>query len=203
VTYAWTAPSGSFTAPGSATTTFTSDVGGTFDLTVTVSDGKTPVAVSLPVSILGAMGGSGGGTGTSACFLSPPVEPLSGSGACSNCTTGNCSLGPSGTDGCCGLASASDIALCINVVSCFTNNAATCVDMGDGTNCFCGNSGGQCFMTAGAANGPCVSAVEAAAKTQSPPAIQGQFTSPGSPLGRGVNLIACRGSFCNVECGIP
>ncbi|HEY8946936.1 MAG TPA: hypothetical protein VIM73_21985, partial [Polyangiaceae bacterium] len=158
----------------------------------------------------------GGGTGgmVVACGATDPLpnscpstEPYSapttcGTATCGTCTTDQCSLGAAGTDGCCGLGNAADQVLCEAVVKCFTRNSSTCTVSGDGTNCFCGTSGGNCFMNAGAANGPCTAEVVAAAKTSTPAAIQGQFTSPASPLGRAVNIIACRGSFCSTECGI-
>jgi hypothetical protein len=132
-----------------------------------------------------------------------PVEPVAANAACQACTASECQLSASGTDGCCTIASAPDRALCAVVAACFTVHAATCTTMGDGTNCFCGDSGGACFMTDGAANGPCTAEVIAAAKTSSASAILNRFTNPGSALGRGVNLVACRGAFCSDECGIP
>jgi hypothetical protein len=52
------------------------------------------------------------------------------------------------------------------------------------------------------ANGPCTAEVFAAAKSTTPSVVQAQFTSRDSVLGRGVNLVACRGAFCSDACGI-
>ena len=41
-----------------------------------------------------------------------------------------------------------------------------------------------------------------AAKTDDPAQIQARFVSPNFPLGRAVNLAACRGSLCPDECAI-
>jgi hypothetical protein len=132
------------------------------------------------------------------------VEPATNSAACGSCTASQCPLASPTLEGggCCELASAGDQALCAAVVSCFTANSATCTSMGDGTNCFCGDVGGPCFMTDGAANGPCTAQVIAAAKTQSAAAIQNQFVNGTTVLGRAVNLVSCRGAFCTDECGI-
>jgi len=58
-------------------------------------------------------------------------------------------------------------------------------------------------MTEGAANGPCVAEVIAAAKTSAPAAIYAQFVAANSPVGRAVNVTACRGAFCPQECDVP
>jgi hypothetical protein len=157
----------------------------------------------------GGVGTGGNGTGgVIACS-----EPVSGTPACCDCTTGNCSLAPNpnGTDGCEGLSDPNDQALCRAAAACFAlpthpGNAASpgpCTVSGDANRCFCGNSGSACFATAGAANGPCTAEVIAAAKTPDPAMIRSQFTSPASPLGRAVNLLGCQGSFCAMECSIP
>src|SRR5262249_40428379 len=125
LSYLWTAsPAGSFASPTSPMTTYTATSGGeffpTFTLTIRVSDGISPVSVSLPVQVIG---------GT--CIQEGPFVSV----ACNTCTTGNCSLGFSGTDGCCGLATLSDQALCVDTATCLSANAATCVsDGGDSTN---------------------------------------------------------------------
>jgi hypothetical protein len=60
----------------------------------------------------------------------------------------------------------------------------------------------SCFSTAGAADGPCVAETVAAAKVQDPAAIRTRFISPNFPIGRAVNLAACRGGLCMPECSI-
>jgi len=168
----------------------------------------------------GATGGvpaSGGSPGNKITNTCPADEPLpKGTGpacggknapgdcemTCSDCAADQCSLGQSGTDGCCGLKGVTDQALCVTLLNCLVAHPAT-ITMGDATNAFCGTSGGSCFMTAGAANGPCTAEVFAAAKTMAPATVQGQFTSPASPLGRAVNIVACMGGFCSASCGVP
>ncbi|HUO38168.1 MAG TPA: hypothetical protein VMU34_10140 [Mycobacterium sp.] len=165
---------------------------------------------------VGGMGVGGAGTGGSgmggmmaACAESVSGDPV----ACCSCTTDNCSLAPNpaGTDGCSGISDPNDKALCQAAASCFA--AAThpgntvvpghCTVSGDATKCFCGNSASACFATAGAANGPCVAQVQAAAKTMDPTLIRPLFTSPASPLGRAVNLMGCQGGLCSTECQVP
>jgi len=90
--------------------------------------------------------------------------------------------------------------LCRVATACFS--AFGCTVSGDATRCFCGNSGAACFAVSGAASGPCVDEVAAAAKTRDPVAIRPLFTNPTSPLGRAVNLMGCRGSFCQNECAV-
>ncbi len=153
------------------------------------------------------MGGSGTG-GMNQCAESVSGDPV----ACCSCTTDNCSLSPNpaGTDGCSGITDPTDKTLCQAAASCFA--AAThpgnviaghCTVGGDASRCFCGNSAAACFATAGAANGPCVAQVQAAAKTQDPTMIRPLFTSPASPLGRAVNLMGCQGGLCSAECQVP
>jgi len=150
----------------------------------------------------GGMGGAGGGV-TNTC---PNAEPTSGGAMCAQCTMDNCSLGTTGTDGCCGLASTADQVLCEMLYACIAANASSCTSAGDPTVCFCGTAsttaGGLCFAVKGAANGPCASLFIAAAKTDDPAQIQARFSSPNFPLGRAVNLSSCRGALCTDECGI-
>jgi len=145
-------------------------------------------------------GGSGGGNDSGGSLSCPIREAPSTSAACDTCTTSQCSLGASGTDGCCGLPGG-DVVLCETLARCF--GRGRCTSMGDATSCFCGTAGGACFMTEGAANGPCATEVIAAAKTSAPAAIYAQFVAPTSPVGRAVNVTACRGSFCSQECDVP
>jgi hypothetical protein len=134
----------------------------------------------------------------------PDGEPASGTtGSCCQCTTDNCSLGPTpGTDGCMGLANPTDRALCVSLYTCLAANSATCSASGDPTSCFCGTSGGMCFTVMGAANGACAAQFIAAAGTTDPVLIQNRFVSGAFPSGRAVNLNVCRGSFCSTECAI-
>jgi hypothetical protein len=158
----------------------------------------------------GAGGASGGGTGgapgpTNTC----PNEPtngivLAGGATCDQCTVDNCSLGPPPmfTDGCCGLPSTSDQLLCEAAALCFASPANQCTLAGDATNCFCGTNLTTCFSVPGAANGPCVAQVFAAAKSKDPPTIKSVFTSSQTAIGRAVNLLGCQGVLCQMECSI-
>jgi hypothetical protein len=146
----------------------------------------------------GGLSGSGGNAGGGGAVTCPaPNEDL-----CDACTNTVCQLGPSGTDGCCGLSDPNDRALCDTLVTCFAVNASSCVVNGDPTLCFCGSSpsGSSCFTTPGAANGACATEVIAAAKTSDVRVIQSRFEDPVLPLGRAVNLTLCRGLLCPTEC---
>ncbi len=203
--------------------TFNSTRAGLDTITATASDGKCQTMKSLSIFCLGTHGdagdgpvaprdggGAGGGDGstdtgaggamvvTNTC---PKNEPASSGAACDDCTN-TCSLAPSpdGTDGCCGLASTADQLLCIAAAECFTKNK--CTTTGDPSPCYCGKSGADCYVVPGAANGPCVAEVAAAAKTSDPSVIRGIFTSQAATIGRAVNLLTCRGQLCGMECGV-
>ena len=150
----------------------------------------------------GGTAGTGGGTAGTGGSAPPMCMEGSNGAACATCTTDNCSLGPTGSDGCCGLADPNDVMLCQTLFACIQQNAATCTSGGDATNCFCGTSGGTCFTTAGSANGPCAQQYIAASKTTDPIQIQARFVSPNFPSGRAGNLSACQGALCP-ECAIP
>lgn len=227
LTYRWTADSGSFADPKAGETYFSCSTPGAVSLTLTVSDGTCQESSSASVFCLGGIdGGAGGahggrggaagsagatggggagvggtaGTGGTGSRPTCPSEP--GTEACNACTAQNCALGPNGTDGCCGLSDPVKRQLCDALYACIAQNASTCTAAGDPTACFCGTSGGLCFQNAGAANGPCAAEMAAAAETDDPAMILDRFISPVFPIGRAVNLSACRGSFCP-ECEIP
>ena len=136
-----------------------------------------------------------------AITVNPPstcVGPL-----CTQCTADNCV--PS-TDGCAGLADAADRALCEDVYACFINPTNACVTQGDPLKCWCGSNPTTCVTsdtppTQG--NGPCRDKVFAAAKSSTAATIKQRFVDPNFPLGRAVNLLNCRGTFCVDECMIP
>jgi hypothetical protein len=197
---------------------------GLITITATVSDGSCQTMKSVMIFCLGSRAGDGGGSGSDAprqdggasgdgsadgggmvVTNTCPNEPPSGGMDCTDCTNGNCSLAPNpmGTDGCCGLSNVADQLLCIAAAECFSNN--NCTVSGDPNRCFCGKADviSACYAVPGAANGPCVAQVVAAAKKNDLSVIKSQFTSPASALGRAVNLLSCRGSFCATECSIP
>jgi hypothetical protein len=140
----------------------------------------------------------------------PAHEPRMGSGnglACEQCSAANCQLTREGDAGCCQLSDPNDQRLCIAATRCFRNPPAgspnPCTSSGDPTACFCGRGGGiNCFSVPGAADGPCVKEVRAAAKSTDPAVIHDLFTEPKSPLGRAVNLMLCRGASCQIPCEI-
>jgi hypothetical protein len=227
VTISLHADSGTFSPADQFPSTFSCAKPGLITITATVSDGSCQTMKSVSIFCLGThpgdggdgpvaprdgggggAGGSDGSTNTGAggkmvvTNTCPMNEPASSVAACADCTTNNCSLAPNpdGTDGCCGLASAADQVLCIAAAECFTTNK--CTAAGSPSPCYCGNSGADCYVVPGAANGPCVAEVAAAAKTTDPSTIRGIFTSSAATLGRAVNLLTCRGTFCSTECGI-
>jgi len=220
--YTWTTTSGYFGENGEPQAKFTCTDPGPATLTVTVTDGSCPVTAQIAVFCvairdaggdagtsgsgtgMGGAGGSVGGAGGSGPVNTcPAAEPTRGGADCAKCTTDNCTLGADGTDGCCGLASAADQLLCQALYACISANATTCTKAGDATPCFCGTSMSNCFAVAGAANGPCVKEVQAAAKSVDPVLIKMRLISPMFPLGRTINLAACQGGLCGTECAFP
>ena len=224
ITISLQADTGSFSVKDQLPSIYTCGQPGLVTINVVASDGSCQTKKSVSIFCLGgrdggansggdggkdggvgADGGDGGGT-TVVANTCPASEPLSGpdgGAACNDCTTTNCSLAPNpnGTDGCCGLSSAADQLLCIAAVNCFSKN--NCTVSGDATKCFCGTAGSTCYTVPGAAKGPCVAEVFAAAKKTDVTMVKPLFTSPASPLGRAVNLLGCRGGLCNMECGLP
>jgi hypothetical protein len=187
--------------------------GGTTGAAGTGSAGTTGAAGTGEAGTTGAAGtGVAGTTGaagtgvagtTGAAGTGGPIECVEeGSAACASCFAGNCAVGASGTDGCCGLSDPADVALCRALLVCINANAGSCVSSGDPTACFCGTSGGNCFSVVGAANGVCSTKFIDAAKTSTPSAILDRFVSPNFPIGRAVNQTACSGAFCASECGL-
>ncbi len=223
VTLSLQADSGTFSVTNQLPSIFTCSQPGLIAITVIASDGSCQTTKSISIFCLGTHGDGGssdGGVdaprdgatggdgssdgGTTVVTNTCPDEYTSGGNDCADCTTNNCSLAPSpnGTDGCCGLSSAADQLLCIAAVQCFSKNK--CTTTGDPNRCFCGNAASSmCYAVPGAANGPCVAEVFAAAKKTDVTMIKGLFTSPASPLGRAVNLLGCRGGLCSAECSIP
>jgi len=121
---------------------------------------------------------------------------------CQTCTQDNCSAE---TDGCDGISDPADKALCEAAYACFVTPSYDCVYQGDPLKCWCGTNPTTCVSSnAGAtqANGPCLQQVFAAAKTNDAPTIKARFVDPAYPLGRAVNLLSCRGNFCNDECSV-
>jgi hypothetical protein len=51
-------------------------------------------------------------------------------------------------------------------------------------------------MKNGAANGPCLKEVQAAAESNDAATINLRFVDPNFAIGRAFNLSSCRGSFC-------
>jgi len=150
-----------------------------------------------------AMGSGGqpgtGGTGAYPVLKNtcPATEPLpdtrvGAATTCGDCASEQCGFGPlPATDGCCGLKSVSDQDLCVAVLSCFVAHPQAIFE-GDVTAEYCGTaSTTDCFSKLEAANGPCRTEALAAVKANDPTKVNAQFTSPGSPLGRAVNLIHC------------
>jgi len=156
------------------------------------------------------------------CTPAQTLSPTHCAGtACDQCSfdTGNidvCSLSPDGcancvlsTDGCDLIADPTDRQLCEDAYGCFIDPVRNCVSQGSTLPCWCGTSGGTCDTDnsgPGKANGACLDYVTRAARltpeTYDAPTIEQRMIDPDYPLGRAVNLVTCRGTFCSSECGV-
>jgi hypothetical protein len=153
----------------------------------------------------------------------PPADPI----ACDQCSFGvqtgqtdKCSASPEGcfncfpgTDGCDAITDPTDRGLCENLYAClvatthagspsFPNN---CIFQGDPLACWCGSNPTTCVTDNAPptqANGPCLQQIFAAAKSMDAATINLHFIDPNLPLGRAVNLAACRSNFCSPECKV-
>src|SRR5215831_4781455 len=216
ITYSWTSSTAGTGAlgPNAAATTFTCNAIGTTSISIAVSDGICGDSLMnvIPINCTmgtpgtaGTGGGTGvGGTGGTAWINTETSPPASLAVSCGTCLMANFS--PS-TDGCCGITDATGSTLCTAVSVCI--RGGSCNNAGDTTNCFCGTNAGTCDQ-AGAANGPCVAQITAAAgrnistgTTDSPTAAQvlARFGDPNFALGRIINIEAVAGAFCPAECG--
>jgi hypothetical protein len=131
--------------------------------------------------------------GSDVCSLSPD--------GCNNCVAS--------TDGCDAIADPTDRQLCEDAYGCFTDPVRNCVVQGDALGCWCGTNTATCDTdSTGAtkANGPCLDFVTRAARltpdTYDAASIEQRLIDPDFPLGRAVNLVNCRGTFCSTECGV-
>jgi hypothetical protein len=118
-----------------------------------------------------------------------------------------------GTDGCDAIADATDRAACEALYACMTapthpgdaTYSGPCIFQGDPLGCWCGSNPTTCVTdNAGPtrANGPCLQQVFAAAKSMDAATINLHFIDPNLPLGRAVNLAACRSNYCSSSCGV-
>lgn len=164
----------------------------------------------------GGTTGSGGTTGTGgmasgnggsvsvtascqACSFGPASSPLCAVG-------GECAACFPATDGCDMLTDAADKALCERIYACFMSHKSQCVNQGDPLKCWCGSNPTTCVTDNSPptqANGLCRDLVFEGAKSTDAPTIKNRFVDPAFPLGRAVNLLSCRGTFCSEECGVP
>jgi hypothetical protein len=122
--------------------------------------------------------------------------------ACDKCTTENCEPGD---DGCDAIPSATDRKLCEELYACFADPHNNCSIKGDPLRCWCGKNMLTCYSETsgpGAANGPCVKEVVAAAKTNDADTIFHQFLNTELPLGRASRLNLCRAAFCSNDCNV-
>jgi len=172
--------------------------------------GAAGMAGSMAGSMAG-MAGSMAGTGGSApppCAECAPVPPALAA-SCAMCLGDNDNPA---TDGCCGITDTVGFNLCMTVSACMRTGGSTgttCNLSGDVTTCFCGTNQATCDA-AGAANGPCVAQVTAAAgrnittlTTDVPTAAQvlARQGDPNYALGRAANIHGIAGAFCAAECG--
>ena len=122
--------------------------------------------------------------------------------ACEKCTSDNCAPGD---DGCDAIADATDRKVCEELYACFSDSHLNCSIKGDPLRCWCGTNMLTCYSDTsgpGAANGPCVKQVLAAAKTNEADTIFHQFLNADLPLGRAARLNVCRGYFCSNDCNV-
>ncbi len=116
------------------------------------------------------------------------------------------------TDGCAVFGSTPDRALCENLYTCLvapthpgTSIPGSCTIGGDPSRCWCGTNLATCVTDNAPptqANGPCLQQILAAGKSTDAATINLRFIDPAFPLGRAVNLAACRSNFCSSECGV-
>jgi hypothetical protein len=159
--------------------------------------GSTGVAGGRGGSSAGGSGGDGG----------PCVETNPPPDVAESCTTCLMEMSSPASDGCCLIADAVARDLCQAASACF--RAGNCNDSGDTAPCYCGTSGTM-GCPSGAANGPCVQQVTAAASrnidtgatdSPSPALILQRFGVPQYPLGRAAGIHTIAGAFCPAECG--
>jgi len=145
-------------------------------------------------------GGSGGGGVCVETNASPDIAA-----ACTSCLAAN--IAPA-TDGCCGIADSRGLQLCQAASACM--RSGNCNFGGDVSTCYCGSNSGTCDV-AGQANGPCVSAITAAAAynvmtraMDSPTAAQviGRQGDSNYAYGRAANVHSFAGGPCAGECGL-
>jgi len=151
----------------------------------------------------GGVGGGGtGGTAPPPCLETNPPPALVAS--CSSCLTAN---GNPATDGCCPITDTTGFSLCQAASACMRSGA--CNQGGDVTSCYCGTNAATCD-TAGAANGPCVAQITAAAgrnvttmttDAPTPSQVIARLGDPNFALGRAANIQGVAGLFCPAECG--
>lgn len=124
-------------------------------------------------------------------------------------STDGCDNCVADTDGCDMLTDPTQRQQCEDAYGCFTDPRNACEVGGDVRPCWCGNNLATCDTDNAAptmANGPCLSFVTVAAgltpATYDAATISARLVDPGFALGRAVNLVICRASFCSSECGV-
>ena len=156
------------------------------------------------------------------CTPTQTLSPTHCAGvACDQCSfdTGSidlCSMSPDGcancvpaTDGCDAIADPTNRQLCEDAYGCFTDPARNCIVQGSALPCWCGTNTATCNTDntgTTKANGACLDFVTRAAlltpATYDAPTIDQRLVDPDFPLGRAVNLVTCRGTFCSMECNV-
>ncbi len=142
------------------------------------------------------------GTACDQCSFDSPMDVCSLSpDGCDNCVAA--------TDGCDMLTDPTQRQQCEDAYGCFTDPKNACESGGDVRPCWCGTNPETCStdnVAPTAANGPCLNFVTVAAgltaATYDAATISARLVDPTFPLGRAVNLVICRSSFCPTECGV-
>jgi hypothetical protein len=210
-TFLWSATSGSFASPTSATTRYTCTAVGTQTLTIniggtsptvnlsTCADSRTTtVTCTQPVSLCGNgvidTGEECDPPNTPATNFAPGCDAtckITGS-LCSTCEASKCDAfyGQTGAWGCAGLTGTAKTD-CLALLSCIrTSHCATAG--GDAQRCYCGTaSDSQCL--GGGANGACKTQYETAAGTSDFSVIINGFVDPTTTFGLVNNQITCDG----------
>jgi hypothetical protein len=208
-TFLWTATSGSFTSPTSATTKYTCTAVGMQTLTITIGATSPTVDVSTcadsrtttvnctqPVSLCG------NGVIDPGEDCDPPNTPAtnfaSGCDAsckfigslCSTCEASKCDVlfGQTGAWGCAGLTGAAK-ANCVDLLNCIRNSHCAAASS-NAQACYCGTASDAGCLS-GSANGVCKTQYETAAGTTDAGVIASLLSDPSSPVGLVDNEISC------------
>lgn len=145
-------------------------------------------------------GNTVGGDGCSpSCSQESPAERCDGvfrdsdvSQSCAACVCANCG---SETLGCLDAEDDRTRMLCTEAIQCAARTGCA------GIGCYCGNAlAPDCLNLPGAANGPCLAPIVAAAGTDFPPDVLAASANPSTPLGLSWTQRTCVDALCRPQC---